>query len=117
MSQPWTGLHSIDTVRRDAAEKHILFETKLVTGTDNAEVLLTYEQNRLIYTINMKNDLVEKIVFSTANSDQNEFRLIYLQNTNNAGNEFAEPEYRGSISSMQESPGILWLVKLFNNNL
>ncbi len=116
LSQPWMGLHSVDTVRRDAAEKHVWFETKLLQGTDNAEVILTYEQTKLIYTINMKNDLVEKIAFSTANSGDSELRFTYLQNIDNAGNEFLKPNFRGSISSIQESPGILWLVKLTDNN-
>jgi RNA polymerase sigma-70 factor, ECF subfamily len=115
LSKPWAGLHSIDTIRRDAAEQHIVFETKLVPNTDNAEIILTYEQDKLIYTINLKNDLVEKVAFSDANSDESELRFTYLQSIDKS-DDFTKPGFRGSISSMQVSPGILWLVKLMNND-
>ncbi|MBN2588883.1 MAG: RNA polymerase sigma factor [Sedimentisphaerales bacterium] len=117
LSRPWMGLHSVDTVRRDAAKEHIEFETKLLSGTNNAEVTLTYEQNELVYTIDMKNDLVKKIVFSSANSDENELRFNYLQNIDDSDDSFVEPIFPRNARSTQNSPGIKWLVELVNNNL
>ena len=116
LSRPWMGLHSIDTVRRDAAKEHIDFETKIVNGTDNAEVSLTYEQTKLIYTINMESDVVEKISFSTEDGE-GELNFSYLQDIDNVGNEFTPPRTGRSRSVQQNSPGVLWLLKLTNNHL
>ena len=33
LGRPWMGLHTIDTVRRDAAEKEVWFETKKISGS------------------------------------------------------------------------------------
>ncbi len=117
LSRPWMGLHSVDTVRRDAAKKHIEFETKLARGSNNAEVILAYDQTELAYTIDMKNDLVDKIVFSSANSNESELRFTYFQNIDEAGNNFIEPIDAGTARSNQNSPGIMWLVNLMNGDL
>ena len=115
LSRPWMGLHSIDTVRRDAAKEHIAFDTKLVSDTDNAEVTLTYEQTKLIYTINMEIDVVEKISFST-DDGEGELNFSYLQDIENIGNEFTQPRTGRSWSVQQDSGGILWLLKLVNSH-
>jgi RNA polymerase sigma-70 factor (ECF subfamily) len=47
LPRPWMGLHTIDTVRRDAAEQEVLFDTKLLPDGSKAEVVLTYEQTKL----------------------------------------------------------------------
>ncbi|MCK4292593.1 MAG: RNA polymerase sigma factor, partial [Planctomycetes bacterium] len=41
LSRPWVGLHTIDTVRRDAAEQDVWFETTYTPGKGKAEVVLT----------------------------------------------------------------------------
>ena len=114
LSRPWMGLHSIDTVRRDAAKEHIEFETKLLPGTDSAEVILTYEQTKIFYTIDMENDVVEKISFSTEDGE-GELNFSYLQDIENIGNEFTQPRTGRSRSVRQDSGGILWLLKLINS--
>ncbi len=117
LSRPWMGLHSIDTVRRDAAKKHIKFDSKLIRDTDNAKVVLTYEQNDIAYTIDMKNDLVNNIVFSSANSGESELRFTYLQNFRDTDHDFTEPKAPSNARSMQSSPGIMWLFDFINNKL
>jgi RNA polymerase sigma-70 factor (ECF subfamily) len=115
LGRPWMGLHTIDTVRRDAAEKQLWFETKRISD-NKAEVVLIDEQVKLIYTINMENDVIEKITFSTDTSKQGELRFSYLQNIDNAGSEFHEPKARSYRGSQQNSPDMLWLMKLINNS-
>jgi hypothetical protein len=114
LGRPWVGLHTIDTVRRDAAEKHIWFETKMITDSQT-EVLLTSGQTRLIYTIDMEADVIEKIAFSTSHGDEGELEFTYLQDIDDIGNEFAEPRAASHRNLRQEPPGMLWLVKLTNN--
>ena len=109
------GLHTIDVVRRDAAEKHIWFETRQLSGGDKTEVILTRDQIRMVYTIDMGTDVIEKIVFSADNGIKGELEFSYLQNIDNVGNEFASPRIGNHSKPQQNPPGILWLVKLFNN--
>jgi hypothetical protein len=109
------GLHTIDTVRRDAAEKQIWFETKNISGGSKTEVVLTTEQVRLVYTIDMETDVIEKITFSR-NDVGGELEFSYLQDIDNISNEFTEPRVASYRSLRQESAGILWLVKLMNSD-
>jgi RNA polymerase sigma-70 factor (ECF subfamily) len=115
LGRPWMGLHTIDTVRRDAAEKQIWFETKNISGGSKTEVVLTTEQVRLVYTIDMETDVIEKITFSR-NDVGGELEFSYLQDIDNISNEFTEPRVASYRSLRQESAGILWLVKLMNSD-
>jgi len=115
LGRPWMGLHTIDTVRRDAAEKQVWFETKHLTGGSKAEVVLTHEQVKLVYTIDMEADFIEKITFSTGNGAQGELIFSYLQNIDNVGNEFVKPRVISNWGRQKEPPGMLWLAKLVNS--
>jgi len=115
LNRPWMGLHTIDTVRRDAAEKHIWFETKNTTGENKTEVVLTSEQMKLVYIIDMEADVIEKITFSEGDSNIGQLRFSYLQDIDEIGSEFAPPRTASYRSLQQDSPGMLWLVKLINN--
>jgi len=115
LGRPWMGLHTIDTVRRDAAEKQVWFETRLLPGGAKAEVVMTQEQTRLVYTIDMESDVIEKITFSAGNGSEGELEFSYLQNIDNPGNEFVSPRVGSYRKLRQSPPGMLWLTKLINN--
>jgi RNA polymerase sigma-70 factor (ECF subfamily) len=116
LGRPWMGLHTIDTVRRDAAEKQVWFETRLLPGGAKAEVVLTQEQTRLVYTINMESDVIEKITFSAGNNVEGELEFSYLQNIDNVGNEFVSPRIGRYRKLRQNPPGMLWLAALVNGS-
>jgi RNA polymerase sigma factor (sigma-70 family) len=113
LSRPWMGLHTIDTVRRDAANAQIWFETR---GADQnkAEVTVTCERMRLVYTIDMLKDVVESITFSGTDDDgqaiEGELRFSYIQDPAGLKKDFVEPAIR-STSTYQEPPA-LWLVDM-----
>jgi RNA polymerase sigma factor (sigma-70 family) len=115
LGRPWMGLHTIDTVRRDAAEEQVWFETRNVPGGSKVEVILTHEQVRLVYTIDNQTDVIEKITFSADNGGRGELEFSYLQNVDNPGSEFASPRTGSYRKPQQNPPGVLWLVKLINN--
>lgn len=115
LSRPWMGLHTIDTVRRDAAEERIWFETELLPGSGKAEVVLTCEQGRLVYTIDMENDVVERITIS--GQTEAELRFTYMQDIDDAGGEFAEPRRKSYWGPQRKDPGMLWLVQLAEGTL
>ncbi|MHC4865365.1 MAG: hypothetical protein ACYTEX_14855, partial [Planctomycetota bacterium] len=114
LGRPWMGLHTIDTVRRDAAEREVWFETKLA-ASGTAEVILTAGQVSLLYTIDMERDVIEEITIS-ANNRKGQLRFSYVQDIDEAGGEFVEPRIRRSYGSKrQASRGILWLTKLITD--
>ena len=115
LGRPWMGIHTIDTIRRDAAEKRVSFETKKISGSNKVEVALTGEQVKLVYTIDMETDVIEKITFSSDSGDQGELQFSYLQNIDNPGSEFTRPGAGSYRTPQQSPPGMLWLVKLINN--
>jgi hypothetical protein len=115
LGRPWMGLHTIDIVRRDAAEQEVWFETKPVPGSRQVEVVLNYKQVKLLYTIDMQTDVVEKITLSGTDGSEGELRFSYLQDIENVGNEFTSPRGGSFRRSQQNSGGIMWLVKLINN--
>lgn len=115
MGRPWMGLHTIDTVRRDAAEKQVSFETKKIPSDSKVEIILTHEQVNLIYSIDMETDVIEKITFSADSGDEGEMRFSYLQDIDNIGSEFTRPGIGNYRRPQQSPPGMLWLAKLINN--
>ncbi len=115
LGRPWMGLHTIDTVRRDAAEQQVWFDIKLMPGSEKAEIVLMCDQVKLVYTIDMETDLIEKITFSATTGGKGELRFSYLQSIDNTGNEFTLPRVRSYRKPQQDPPGMLWLVKLINN--
>jgi len=125
LGRPWMGLHTVDTVRRDAAEKQIWFETKHTPGSNKAEVILTKEQEDdslgLIYTIDLDNDVIEKITFSAGEGHgryvEGELIFSYLEDIDQVGAEFAEPREKSYKIPQREGIGMLWLVRLAEADL
>jgi RNA polymerase sigma factor (sigma-70 family) len=115
LGRPWMGLHTVDTVRRDAAEKHVWFETKVLPGGEKTEIALKVGHTVVVYTINMEADVIEKIAFSADNGGRGELKFSYLQDINNAGSEFASPRNLSYRKPQQNPPGMLWLIKLIDD--
>jgi RNA polymerase sigma-70 factor (ECF subfamily) len=115
LSRPWMGLHTIDTIRRDAAQKHIWFETRYNKRSGKAEVVLKLEDGRIVYTIDMEKDVIEQITFSKSDGREGELVFSYMQEIDNTGSEFAEPGRRASLR--ERSEGMLWLVHLVEGKL
>ncbi|MBW8041586.1 MAG: sigma-70 family RNA polymerase sigma factor [Planctomycetes bacterium] len=112
LSRPWMGLHTIDTVRRNAAQKQIWFETKYDKPSGKAEVVLKPKDGQIVYTIDMEKDVVESIAFAGEAGGQLQFD--YLQEIDSIGSEFAPPA--GKASMPEKSRGMLWLLELISNN-
>jgi hypothetical protein len=116
--RPWAGLHTIDTVRRDAAEQHIKFETKYTPASEFVLVELDCGNVRLVYRISLETDVIDEITFSTDQGDKGNLKFSYLQSVDGVGGEFVRPvRPRSEKASGHESPGLLWLVQLLNGSL
>jgi RNA polymerase sigma-70 factor (ECF subfamily) len=112
LSRPWMGLHTVDTVRRDAAEQRAHFETRWLTDGREAQVTITRDNDGLVYTIDIEADLVRTITFLTNNVTVGTLAFEYLEQTRVPTGEFTTPAARDERVSLQDSPGILWLLRL-----
>jgi hypothetical protein len=110
LGRPWMGLHTIDTIRRDAAEKRIWFETKYSKRSGIAEVVLKLEDGQIVYTVDMEKDVIEQITFSKSDGREGELVFSYMQDIDNIGNEFTGPGRK--TLHPDRSEGMLWLVRL-----
>ncbi|MBN2377156.1 MAG: RNA polymerase sigma factor [Sedimentisphaerales bacterium] len=119
LSRPWMGLHTIDTIRRDAAAQRIIFETEYNDGQEKSKVVLKHTDNKgtveLCYIIEMARDLVDRVELSADQAGQEREGFIqfeYLAQEEALGEEFAEPagveNYRGWTSGNRK----LWLMDL-----
>jgi RNA polymerase sigma-70 factor (ECF subfamily) len=115
LGRPWMGLHTIDTVRRDAAKERIWFETRYDKRGGKAEVLLRPSAGQIVYTVDMEKDVIEQITFSTSDGREGELKFSYLDDVDEAGSEFAEPGRRASMR--EKNDGMLWLVRLMEGKL
>ncbi len=116
LARPWMGLHAIDTIRRDAAEQRLPFETRQ-EGGDMARVTVQAGPMTLVYTINMQNDVVERIGFYPANAGTSgapsgELEFAYLQDIDGASAEFVEPRAATDGARRPNARGMLWLTQL-----
>jgi len=112
LARPWMGLHAIDTVRRDAAEQRIWFETKHARGSDKAEVVVDCGQIDLVYTIDLGTDVIDEIAFWAGNDKRGQLSFSYLQNIEDVDDEFATPRTTSYRRPRRQGKGLLWLAQL-----
>jgi len=115
--RPWAGFHTIDTIRRDAAQQRIPFETRHTPGTGVAEVELDYQGIRLVYTIDLETDVIDEITFFTDRGKVGNLKFSYLQSIDGVHGEFVSPGGSGRRTDLQDSAGLLWLVELAKGSL
>ena len=111
------GLHTIDTVRRDAAEQRVPFETRHTPGEPFAEVELVYKGVKLVYKIDLETDVIDEIAFSTGQDSAGNLKFSYLQSIDEVSEEFVPPGRPRRRTTRKGNPGLLWLVQLVEGSL
>ena len=114
LARPWIGLHTIDTVRRDAAQDQIPFRTEFTPGQNAALVTLDCGQTELIYNIDMEKDVVESISLGANGNRQGKLEFTYLQEITETARDFASPRQESPPKWRRDRLGIDWLVKLMD---
>jgi RNA polymerase sigma-70 factor (ECF subfamily) len=117
LARPWLGFHTIDTIRRDAAEQQIWFQTRHASGSNLAEVELDCKDMKLIYKIDLESDVVNAITFVTDQGEKGNLNFSYLQSLDNIGNEFVNPISSIQRTDSKNNPGLSWLVKMVEGSL
>ena len=120
LPRPWMGLHTIDIIRRDAAEESIWFESRYLLSKEKTEVTLSRNNIKLVYTVDMKNDIVEKITFVRNDKDtaaEDFLHFSYLQKIDQTTEEFTAPKIRKNLRLSKTPSGIQWLFQLADGTL
>ena len=112
LGRPWMGLHSMDLVRRDAAEQRTSFETQVGDSGRDVQVTVVGTQITLVYTIDLEADLVRKIEFLEGGRSTGHLEFEYLQELDSDRGEFTSPAGMDARISLRENQGILWLAQL-----
>jgi RNA polymerase sigma-70 factor, ECF subfamily len=112
LARPWMGLHTLDSVRRDAAQKRARFETQLLENGRDVRVTVQQDPIRLVYTIDLAADVVTRIEFFKAHTSIGYFDFQYVQELSGQAGQFQAPAATDENVISQEGPGILWLVGL-----
>jgi RNA polymerase sigma-70 factor (ECF subfamily) len=123
LGRVWMGMHSIDIVRRDAAEHRLFFETKPNQDQTKAQVIvhndLDTTRKRLIYSIILEKDLIESLRLSAkddqGNTREGELTFSYLDDIAGLETEFTPPVCSENPDRVFLEPeGLLWLFRLLN---
>jgi RNA polymerase sigma-70 factor, ECF subfamily len=112
LARPWMGLHTLDTVRRDAAQRRVRFETQLMDNGRDAQVTVQQDSVRLVYTIDLAADVVTRIEFFKGRASIGSLEFQYVQGLDGTPGRFQAPSATDERVTSQEGPGILWLVGL-----
>jgi RNA polymerase sigma-70 factor, ECF subfamily len=109
LSRPWMGIHSVDSVRRDAAFYGQAFTTQADATNQMVTVSVTTGSKRIDTLIDMHQDLVQEIRFFEGANQVGNFVFNYRQMADENDRSFTPPQ-RGSrrTTRTREASG-LWL--------
>jgi len=116
LGRPWSGLHTIDTIRRDAARARIAFTTRPGSDSQRVEIVLRGPQVRLTYRVHLYQDWIETIVFSKGDVTIGEWTFSYPKPDETDLRQIAVPSPPPSPGP-SSGPNGLWLMRLAQGNL
>ncbi len=111
LSRPWEGLHSIDTIRRDAAAHALWFETQNIPETQQVAVTVIHQDSRIIYTIDMETDLVRQIHFFDDQSEKGRLSVEYLKDVKGS-TDVIDPRSPRRRTARHKRLDTLWMLEL-----
>jgi len=117
LGRPWSGLHAIDTIRRDAALAGIAFTTKAVSDGPRAEIVLDSRGVRLTYRVHLYQDWIESITFSKEDVTIGEWVFSYPAPDEADPHRLTVPSLPLSSRAHAPAPHGLWLMRLVQGSL
>ncbi len=117
LNRPWIGLHTIDTVRRDAASFRIPFESGLDAGGRIGWVRLRSSGGNIEYTIDMEMDLIQQIrITDSADQEAGIISFSYQVPDAAGDNRFIVPRLPSGIGPVK-TESLHWLSALAASKL
>jgi hypothetical protein len=112
LARPWMGLHTVDTIRRDAAERSAPFTTQFLESGRDVQVRVDLDMVELTYTVDMEADLVTAIEITHAGKPAGRLEFEYLQDIDGVSSQFETPRAGTRGATLRRSTGISWLARL-----
>jgi len=126
LPRPWMGFHTLDTIRRDAADERIWFATDVVEPRKKVEVGLVDDheqiQYMMRYTVDMAKDVLVTIDLwrgpdGLFEEHVGELSFCYDCETDEPGDAFVIPEPMVLSEAHQPDQGtIFWPIQLLTTN-
>ncbi len=121
LARPWMGMHTLDTVRRDAVRRRIRFTTKALQEKPYIAVTLRPEGaqlTKLTYTVDSETDVIDRIEFELNYQPGGEVVFTWLQDIDGAEPDFPPPPPLAAPDAKRSRPlDTLWLIALAQNDL
>lgn len=114
LARPWLGLHAVDTVRRDAANERMWFETQYEDNRKTAKVTVNCPQTKLTYDIDLKRDLIKTITLTTSDAREGILQFSYVQDVDETTKNFVSPRQESPPKWRRDRLGISWIAELMN---
>jgi len=115
LPRPWEGLHTIDTIRRDAARRGLRFETQSVVEGRQASVTVVHRNMRLVYTIDLRQDAVREIGLYDRQREVGQLRLEYVKDLGTRSASLQERRSARRRRPRQRRSDTLWLFDLMQS--
>jgi len=118
MLSPWSGFHTIDVIRRAAAEREIEFDTRFIEDPSTAYVTLRCPEGlTLDYEVDLLRDVLVRVDIREADGSEGWLSFDYLQAPGSRGGNYSAPSVTASRSGENADMGGLWLEKLVSGQL
>lgn len=118
LPRPWEGLHTVDVVRRDAAEQEVWFKTTPGPRAGQVQVDMDLTSSvHAVYTIDLETDVVDRIDFLQGDRPVGRLVFTYLQDVTGLGRQFSAPPTRLAQGPQGQRMGLLWLGRLVDGSL
>ncbi|MBP7053893.1 MAG: RNA polymerase sigma factor [Phycisphaerae bacterium] len=117
LGRPWTGLHTIDTIRRDAALAGIAFTTTRRPDGHRAQIVLDAPGIRLTYRVHLYQDWIESIAFSREGVTIGELTFRYPKPDEAGPHRLTASSSPPSRQGQTRVPHGLWLMRLAQGSL
>ena len=117
LGRPWTGLHTIDTIRRDAARAGIAFTTRPLPDGERVEIVLHESELRLTYRVHLYQDWIESITFDKEDMKVGEWTFSYPAPDEADPHRLTVPSLPPGRRAGAPVPHGLWLMRLAQGSL
>jgi len=115
LARPWSGLHVLDTLRRDAADEALWFTTEAGDSEDQAKVTVEADDLSVIYSVDLDDDLLDRITLKNSAGVVGEFVFEYT--AQHLDESLPRLSLSGRADKDQGKPGMNWLPDLVQEQL
>jgi RNA polymerase sigma-70 factor, ECF subfamily len=115
-ARPWEGLHTLDTIRRDAAEQRVPFTTEISKDKSTGTVELDLDPYTVVYTIDMNADWVQRVDINEGQTSVGKMIFQYLPSLTTNGASVSPPRTTAR-GIPQAGIGVNWITRLVSGTL